>query len=65
MRVHVKGISRYCSLNLYCKEKWSCFVFEAFEILVFPVNRATTMKSTETTALCHMMDSLLAELIAY
>ena len=46
MRVHVKGISRYCSLNLYCKEKWSCFLFETFEILVFPVNRA----STETTA---------------
>ena len=47
MGVHVKG-----SVPLICiVRKRSCFVFEAFEISVFPVNRALATKSTETTEL--------------
>ena len=51
----------YCSLNLNCKEKDCCFVFEAFEISVCPVNRTSATKQYRNYR-APMMDSLSTEL---
>ena len=60
MGIHVKG-----SVPLICVvRKRSCFVFEAFDISVFPVNRASATPQVYRNYRAPMMDSLSTELIA-
>ena len=60
MGIHVKG-----SVPLICiVRKRSCFVFEAFDISAFPVNRASATPQVYRNYRAPMLDSLSTVLIA-